>query len=248
MNITTLEFNELIEKWRRDPIKEEVDIYIRTIQKKVEYIIFLEEQLSNLSIPTGFTEKMGLTKLNIEIYLEALVQNLNSLPDVLAQLIVVVVLKPLISSVKEDYSSVNIRVPTGRDINPNNVIQKLKALESVLTSSCPTYSGYATLIKEIEDSFISLLNSHEFKYINDLVNTIKHRHLIESGFNYKKTQGTVEENDWKFLPFDKDNTPYPEVTVTTLLSEYKSQVWELSNIVCNKISHYVSAEEIVNPK
>jgi len=70
----------------------------------------------------------------------------------MAQLIVViVVIKPLCLSLKEDLS-VDIRVPKGTQITTKNVIDKLQNLKFAL-QSCPSYVGYANLIKEIENSF-----------------------------------------------------------------------------------------------
>ncbi len=229
-------------------IRRDAEIYLQTIEKKEEHISFLEEKFLDRDIPTGDKKEIKQKKLKLEISLEALVYNLHSLPDVMAQLIVVIVVEPLSSSLKKDYSSVDIQVPKGIQINPKNVIEKLKKLESALNLSCPKYVGYANLIKEIKDSFQSLLDSDEFQYINDLVNTIKHRHLISIEFRFKQSQGNVEEADWKFLSFTKDDKFYPEITVAKLLSQYKSKNLELFHIVGNKISSYVLGEKIVNPK
>lgn len=105
-----------------------------------------------------------------------------------------------------------------------------------------------TPLKEIKESFQSLLNSDEFKYINDLVNTIKHRHLINIEFHFRRSQGKVEKADWKFLSFTKDGRFYSEITVANLLSQYKSKNLELFHIVGNKINSYVLGEKNVTPK
>lgn len=81
-----------------------------------------------------------------------------------------------------------------------------------------------------------------------MTNTIKHRHLIGTGFDFRLSQGKVEESDWKFFSFTRDDIPYPEITVTKLLSQDKNSILELFHIVGNKISSYVLAKQIVNPK
>jgi hypothetical protein len=180
--------------------------------------------------------------LTQEIYLEALVYNLHSLPDVMAQLMVVTVIKPLFSYVKKDYS-LDIKVPKEREITPKNVVDKLQKLESAL-QSCPKYVGYANLIKEIENSFQSLLNSDEFNYIDALTNTIKHRHLIDIGFDFTISQGKVEKSDWKFLSFTRDDICYQEITVAKLLSQDKNSILKLFHIVGNKINSYFLGKKL----
>jgi len=226
-----------------DTILKDARIYLHTIRNKENHISFIEENLDK-DMPTGDLDEIKQKKLQLEIYLEALVYNLHSLPDVMAQLIVVTVIKPLCLSLKEDLPK-EIKVPEGTQITTNNVISKLQELESALVS-CPKYveEDANLLIKEIKDSFQCLLSSDEFKYIYALVNTIKHRHLIDIQFTYKRSQGKVEENDWKFLSFTRDGITYPEITVAKLLSQYKNSSLELFHIVGNKINSYVLAEKL----
>ena len=227
---TTWNLNELKQNCS-NLISEQADIYLKTIQRKEEHISFLTEKLSALrDIPTGDQQEIKQIKLQTEIYLESLMQNLNSLPDAIAHLIMVIIINPL----PENFDNILI----GRSINFHSVLQALNRFPQ--NSSTPNYrQRYIASIREKMDQ---LKQSSQYQYVKDLVNTTKHRHLISVEYVAGRTGC-----DWKFLAFTIDGRGHGEVNGQEVIEDRCLKFLNLFHEIGQEINNYCLAYRIENP-
>jgi hypothetical protein len=150
------------------PQTPELEVYIHAIQRKIERINFLSERLAPLDklSPTSVSNGLHNSFIETAIYIESIASNLHSLADVIANIINVIVLAPL-----------------GKDVPVDTVT--IKAVNKKLSEL--TAQQQNQYLNKIISEVDNLLSLSEFIYIEAFVNTIKHRNLVPSTLEYKKT-------------------------------------------------------------
>lgn len=209
-------------------------IYVEGIGRKIERILFLVEKLNDYKniIPIQSQEQFLSVQLETEIYLESIAYNLHSLSDVMAQIIYVFIIEQ-----------------QGLELNARDItLHKIKDKLNCLISNGSVEDYIKIYLQEMSNSIHLFYNSSEYKYINALVNTIKHRHLIDTKYQLNIQQTHIKYSDFKFINFNKDEIDYPEVDCSTLISKYRetilNHVFEMGNIINN----YSRACHIANYK
>jgi hypothetical protein len=66
----------------------------------------------------------------------------------------------------------------------------------------------------------TLLGSSEVKYIVAFVNTIKHRHLLDTDYRAEHGIGTRNGESVRFKPFVYKGNSYPEVWAIDIVGSY----------------------------
>ncbi|MFM6302799.1 MAG: hypothetical protein ACKPH7_32805 [Planktothrix sp.] len=194
---------------------EEADQNIKSIGKLIannnsltEKLLLVNSQVTmNDIIDSSFSKK----QLEAEKGLKILVQDLHSLPDYMAQVINVIIVKPFAPDL--------IQPLNNKDIDINKIIKKLKDIKQELPIENPKYRGIESIIDYAE----ALINCAEYKYIIDLNNTTKHRKWIDSDYTLKLTPSSEEKSFW-LSAFEKDGREYPRVSYEVILTEYKVNI------------------------
>lgn len=132
---------------------------------------------------------------------EALVNVLNSIADILAQVINITLLELVNQSIPED------------EVFAYKVLDKL--------SKFPQYQNVTKV-------FSSFLNSSEFKYINAFCNTMKHRKLLDIDYhlhiNYRE-KGKVQEG-LRFKEFNYKGTSFPVTWSVAIQESYRVKIYD----------------------
>lgn len=205
-------------------IISEAEIYVKAIKNKIDRISFLVIQLnkSNGLIPVNFSSvTLRSSQLEVEIYIESLVTNLHSLADVLAQIVNVIVLKPL--QEKSQYLK-------EKQID----IQKVKDRLSKITSIDSERGTYINeIIKEIE----SMTTLDAFLYIEGFANTIKHRNLIDTSL----VIGNLIPPGYKVDAFEYKGKKILQTECSKICTNYKEDVIDKVLNIGNSINKYCQA-------
>jgi len=145
-----------------------------------------------------------------EAHVEACIQSLHSMADMLAQIINVVILK---NQFMED-----------------GVYFKTLIGEMEKNGIAPLVTNYMK----------KLLNHEVFQYIDAFCNTIKHRRLINSKFRAEYGKDYRNESGIKFLQFNYKSKTYPETWGNDILEQYRFQMRELVTEVGLNINKFAS--------
>jgi len=150
-----------------------------------------------------------------EAHVEACIQSLDSMIDILAQIINIVILGSRFSE---------------HQVSPGKIIKYMQSMQNQKNTSY------------VLDSLKKLLDSGAFCYINAFCNTIKHRRLIktyiraEYGDNYKNKSGI------KFLEFHYKDATHPETWGDEILERYRYQLKDLLTYTGLNINKFLSGK------
>lgn len=204
-------------------ITDKGKIYIQAIGRKIEKILFLVEKLNayNNIIPIQSKEQFLCIQLETEIYLESIAYNLHSLSDIMAHIIYIFII---------EQQGLNLKA---RDIT----LHKIKDQLNYLISNASVENYIKDYLHPMIDCINNFLESSEYKYIEDLVNTIKHRNLIPTKYQLNIEHSKIKYSDFKFISFNKDKNSHPEVDCSTLTNKYRettlNHIFEIGNIINN---------------
>jgi len=140
---------------------------------------------------------------------EAAAQALHSMADILAQIVNKAVLKTPLSEAQ---------------VSLGKVCEELKR------RNCAPI-----IVSKIE----SLQNSKEFEYLNAFVNTIKHRHLLDTDYRAEFGNGTRNEEGIRFKAFTYKGRSYSTVWASDILDGYKKRIADLICAVGNAVNDYL---------
>jgi hypothetical protein len=208
-------------------VTEEASIYFKAAKNKIERIKFAADKIHKQPDLKSSDEFREL-QLETEIYLESIAQNLHSLPDVLSHIITVLILRPLSELLGQEKLE-----PKGTKINIKNVLLLLRDNNSVETwkkESC----------KEIVDSIDELLGCNEYLYINAFVNTIKHRHLIDTEHRVRIDKNGKDDS-WHIDEFERDGSVFASISHVKLTQDYQENIISLFCQIGEKINNYCRA-------
>jgi hypothetical protein len=154
-------------------------------------------------------ERYNKAEFSYEAYVEACVQSLHSMADILGQIINIVILA---GNFSEDGAS----------------IKKIAR-----------YMGKIGIAPDILTELNKLINSNEFCYIEAFCNTIKHRRLIETeyrveyGGDYRNEEGLV------FVEFNYKGVTYHKTWAKDIIDKYREEIFNLVVEVGLKINDFV---------
>ncbi|MCT7971231.1 hypothetical protein [Laspinema olomoucense] len=244
MSETTWKLQELLECCPEN-YATEAEIYFRAVRGKIDRILYVIERLNEetFQVPTDSSD-FKKKQLETTIYLETIAYNLHSLPDVLANIIFIFIINPL------TFKHSRLAIKKDRDINIYVAKDKLNVIyKSGYTTSISQEKNLEKLIEKIDN----LLNSKQYKYISALVNTIKHRNLIDTIYSLeiksskvlwmdKNTARQIESqkinNQWELIKFTKDGTDYESITIDKLINEDRKIIIELFYLAGQEINKY----------
>lgn len=211
-------------------ITDEASIYFKAAKNKIDRIKFAADKIHKQPDLMSSDEFRKL-QLETEIYLESIAQNLHSFPDVLSHIITVLILRPLSELLGQEKLE-----PKGTKIN-------IKAVNSVLLSlqnnnSVETWKKESC--KEIVDSIDELLGCNEYFYISAFVNTIKHRHLIDTEHRVRIDKNGKDDS-WHIDGFKRDASVFPSISHVKLTQDYQENIISLFCQVGEKINNYCRA-------
>ncbi|MBW4641920.1 MAG: hypothetical protein KME23_02690 [Goleter apudmare HA4340-LM2] len=212
-------------------ITDEASIYVQAMNRKIARILFLLERFSfseNSTLEEG-SDKFLMTQIEIEIYVESIAYNLHSLADVLAQIINIIVLKPLLPTNKH-FSS--------EDVTPKKIKTHLQKLN--LDDVKRRY------VDDIIVQFDNLMNSNEFSYVAGFVNTIKHRRLLNTVFHFELNQGSLLDFGFKLDPFQYKGINYAELSCKDFVMSHREKVINLAFELGHSVNNYCRAVFIAN--
>jgi hypothetical protein len=153
-------------------------------------------------------EKYNEAEFSYEAYVEACVQSLHSMGDILSQIINILIL--------------------GNHFSEDDVSIKRVA----------RYMATKGLAPDVLIEINKLLNSNEFSFIEAFCNTIKHRRLIETkyrseyGGDYRNEEGLV------FVEFNYKGVTYPKTWAKDIIDKYREEVFKLVVEVGLKINDF----------
>ncbi len=237
MTKTTWDTSELLTYCSKQ-YTDDAAIYFKALQQKIKRIHFSKKEIEKspkFPFPdfdiNNKSDKHKFLKpgLLILTHTESIAHNLHSLPDVLAHIINVIILDPLGSRLES--RQINIK----KIIDINNRLQNNSSLES----------WRKQYYNDIVDAINNLLNCCEYKYIDAFVNTIKHRHLIDSKWTFKKSPENII-SDWQFIEFERDGICYLPTTITKLINDDQEKIINIFCEVGEKINNYCRADSITN--
>ncbi len=76
----------------------------------------------------------------------------------------------------------------------------------------------------IKNAWDTFYKSDEFSYVNAFCNTIKHRRLVRTEALQFDITGTHGGGGNVFMPFEYNGRKYPELTVSTIVFQYREQI------------------------
>lgn len=212
-------FEELRDLCRKKGISEEVISNFSTFAISLDWRYvrakFHAEQAHNIwkdLLGQSFSfgdEKYNKAEFSYEAYVEACVQSLHSMADILGQIINIVILKNYFSE--------------------NNVLLKRVA----------AYMKKNGIAPDVLMELNILLKSNEFCYIEAFCNTIKHRRLIETeyrveyGGDYRNEEGLV------FIEFNYWDVTYPKTWAKDIIDKYREEIFSLIVGVGLKINNFI---------
>jgi len=232
MSDKTWNTQELLDFCRKD-LTDNADVYVKSIRSKIERILFLVERFT---VTEDLTLKLGSaqfrkTQLEVEIYIESIASNLHSLADVLAQIINEIVLKPLLPC-DEHISSERVDL--------NKVKTKLDQVKTKLVGLTLDSAKYR-YISQIIDSIVNLSSSSEFLYISGFVNTIKHRRLLKTTFDFIVDRGSLIDLGFKLDKFDYNGSHFPEMSCRRIVIDYREKLIDFIFDIGNSVNNYCRA-------
>jgi hypothetical protein len=145
-----------------------------------------------------------------------------------------------------------------QDINIFTIRDKLKIIQ------CKAYinSGQKKHIENLFKAIINLLSSNYYEYVSALVNTIKHRNLIDteyaekigdSKYIYLDSSGLQKSvinegliRNWNLIKFERDGKEYSSITSDQLINEYRENIIDLFLLAGIEINNYCLATSISN--
>ncbi|MGL4499408.1 MAG: hypothetical protein ACRCU2_10150 [Planktothrix sp.] len=245
MNEISWKLEELRECCSEEDIRK-AEIHFKAVRDKLGRILYAVERLKEDPIQPSIDREGFINKqLETLIYLETVAYNLHSLPDVLSHIIFILIINPL--TFKD--SSLDIRKE--RNINIFTAKAKLEVIEE---------EGYANTntpqkqhIKSLIGAINNLLNSNEYKYIDALVNTIKHRNLIDTEYTLgiksskylyldENTANKIDvqkfNEQWKLIEFTRNGIKYSSINCDKLVNEYREIIINLFLLTGKKINKY----------
>lgn len=163
---------------------------------------------SHDEISTDDPEWIETTYLS-ESYTEATLQALHSLADILAQVINIVILRPVLP---ED------------DVSLHRVYGQLQR------------NNVAPDVTSAIDNF---MKSAEYKYTNGFVNTIKHRRLIDVEYRIEGGTEIAYREGLRFKQFQYKGENFPEKWVEEILNGTIPDFMDSISIVGNSINDYL---------
>lgn len=140
---------------------------------------------------------------------EAVAQVLHSMLDVLAQILNITLLNPPLSE---------------SNVCLHRVAKELKE------------ANYAP---EVLTEIKSLQNNVAAKYLRAFVNTIKHRHLLDTDFRAEFGEDTRNEEGVRFKAFKYGGKPYPTVWASDIIASYRKSVVEGICAVGRAVNDYL---------
>ena len=193
-----------------------VTVYVSTLNRKsIKALIFANKSeeiwedfwKSRTEFMINNPEDVSAFKtaqLNSEMYMEAALQNIHSILDVLNQIINLLLLDSELTSKNVTYNNVKKGLS---DRNINNIKEALK----------------------------NLYECQEFTYIADFVNTIKHRHLIDT--DYKLEIGLYTKNTMgvHFVQFSYDSRNHKDYFAKEIINNYTEVIGPLISKVGKEI-------------
>jgi hypothetical protein len=212
-------FEELRDLSRKKGISEEIISSFSTFATSLDWRYvrakFHAEQAHNIwkdllgqSFAFG-DEKYNKAEFSYEAYVEACVQSLHSMADILGQIINIVILQ--------------------NHFSEDNVWLKRVA----------AYINNNGIAPDVLMELNKLINSNEFCYIEAFCNTIKHRRLIkteyrvEYGGDYRNEEGLV------FVEFNYRAVAYPKTWAKDIIDKYREEIFNLVVEVGLKINEFV---------
>lgn len=167
------------------------------------------DKLSALTITSCNDEDYNELVFEYEAYVEACVQSLHSVSDILGQIINLLILYEQFS---EDKISLKIVI--------NHMIQN-------------------EIAPDILDEINKLFCSYEFCYIQAFCNTIKHRRLIETEFRGEFGKDRRNEEGVVFVEFDYKGVTYPKTWAKDIIDKYREEIFNLVVEVGLKVNDFV---------
>ncbi len=216
---------------------DEARVYIKTIQNKLDRILFAVEKLDasvsshSLQLSSEKSQEFRRLQLEVEIYFESIAHNLHSLADVLAHIIYKFVIEP--------FSKVSLELRENQ-INIKKVKEKLRTIQAD-ASIDSVKQRYVSCIADSVDSFVNLA---EFNYTEDLVNTIKHRKLLDTEFRLTSIQGKVIDLGFFVEEFEKDERNHSALKIKNYVETYRITIIDTFFSVGNSINDYCRASYI----
>ncbi len=215
----TWSFEELRDLCRRKGISEEViskfSTYTTSLDWRYHRAKFHAEQAHNTwkaLLAQSFTfgdEKYSIAEFSYEAYVEACVQSLHSMGDILGQII-------------------NILILNGHFTEDQASIKKVAH-----------YTEINNMAPDVLEELNKLINSNEFCYIEAFCNTIKHRRIIlteyraEYGGDYRNEEGLV------FVEFDYKGVTYSKTWAKDIIDKYREEIFKLVVEVGLKLNDYL---------
>ena len=155
-------------------------------------------------------QRFNKAVFSYEAQVEACIQSLHSLGDILSQIINVLVLD---SRFSED--AVTIK----------KVVKLMKK---------------EYLAPEIAESTRQFLDDPSFKYIEAFCNTIKHRRLIKTDFRAEYGENVRNESGLRFEEFIFQGNTYPQTWGSDILEKYRLHLLDLITEVGLHINKYIA--------
>lgn len=145
-----------------------------------------------------------------EAQVEACVQSLHSMADILAQIINVTILR---SRLREENVSIK------------NVVREMKR---------------ASIATDVTTRVKHLLDDDVFDYVEAFCNTIKHRRLIKAIPRLEYGGSARNENGVVFEEFTYKNKLHPQTWGSDILGKYRTRLLDLITEIGLSINQYVS--------
>jgi len=187
-----------------------------TLVLKQERVFFFSEKsqkvwndlFSSQMTVTYPSEEWSNTWLESAAYIEASLQSLHSMADVLAQILNLVFFNPALAE-----SAVSLR-RINRSPNSNN------------------------LVPNVQTAIQNLIDSNEFKYVDAFVNVIKHRRLLDTDYQAEGGTGLDFRMGLRIKPFDynQDHFAYmwvKEDIIENTIPGFISKIADVGNEVNN---------------
>ena len=203
----TWSFEELRDLCRKRGISSDsisnFSTYATSLNWRYHRAKFHTEQAHNIwkdLMAQSFTfgdEKYNVAEFSYEAYVEACVQSLHSMGDILGQII-------------------NILILAGHFTEDDASIKKVAR-----------HIGIIGAAPDVLIELNKLINSNDFCYIEAFCNTIKHRRLIkteyraEYGGDYRNEEGLV------FVEFNYKGVTYQKTWAKDIINKYREEIFKL---------------------
>lgn len=148
-------------------------------------------------------------QMTVESYVEAALQALHSMADIMAQLINVTVLNSHL-----DESDVSLGAVT----NPRN----------------PNIDG-----SNVANAVENLKQSSDFLYVQAFVNTIKHRRLLDTEYRMELSAGTGLDHGIRFLAFTYKGHPKSAMWLSEIVNQTIPSVIDSLNDIGTSLNDYL---------